>query len=213
MARTLSQILTDANAFLDLEAAEPTGTELATRTNYANQAVWDAANAVQFPELHRIYEVDPGSNSRVSLPGNFREFMTSPKQYTGGAWVEFPEISPLERFSKSSGDKYCYVTGNPMEGYDVVFNGLTANATISMDFQRFPSGLATLSDICELPDAQYVVTKVESYVLKSRSDDRFPLVENDANIKLQGMIGRSMKTNGRENITPRTSKGNYSIGG
>jgi hypothetical protein len=78
--RTLSQILVDANAFLDLDAAVPTSSELTSRVNYANQAVWDAAGVGQLKEFHTIHEVNPGSSSRVSLPNNFREFMASPKQ-------------------------------------------------------------------------------------------------------------------------------------
>jgi hypothetical protein len=50
----------------------------------------------------------------------------------------------------------------------------------------------TYSDICELPDADYVKLKLISYILQSRSDERFPIVDADANLKLQNMIGRSM---------------------
>jgi hypothetical protein len=140
--------------------------------------------------------------------------MASPKQpVSDGAWDEFIEIDPLDRFTKSSTDKYCYVTGNPMAGYAAVFNGLTANVTLSMDFQRYPSGLATLADICELPDPTFVTSKLESYVLKSRSDDRYPVIENEANLKLQNMFGRNMKTNGRENTTKRAGAAAYAIGG
>ena len=46
--KTLSDILIEANATLDLDASSPTGTELTTRANYADQAVWDAAATGQF---------------------------------------------------------------------------------------------------------------------------------------------------------------------
>lgn len=191
---TLAQILRNANSFLDLEDDIPTGDELMTRINYANQAVNDAAVGAQFAEFHSIYQVNPSAMASVSLPSNFRELETSPRQLRGdGAYDQFDAISPNERFNKNSDDKYCYVLGNSQSGYTAVFNGLTANATLSIDFQRFPSGMATLSDICELPDPQYVVTKIEAYVLMGRSDDRFPQVEADAQRRLQNMVGRESK--------------------
>lgn len=204
MARTLSQILIAANAYTDLDASEPTGDELATRTNYADFAVREAADVVQLPEFHEIIERDLASSALTTLPGNFREFMTAPKQPTdSGKWNDFPEIRPVDRFSKENTDKYCYVTGNPMEGYIVTFNNLEANITLSMDFQRYPSGLATLTDICELPDDSYVTEKVKSYVLQARTDERFPQVEASSQLKLKNMIGRKSKPpGGGPNFTP-----------
>jgi hypothetical protein len=38
MATTLEDILKTSNSFLDLEYALPTGTELITRTDFANQS-------------------------------------------------------------------------------------------------------------------------------------------------------------------------------
>lgn len=214
MARTLQNILIDANAYLDLEAAVPTSTELTTRANYANQSVWDASAVAQFSEFHQIYEVVVSNNASVSLPSNFREFVLAPKQRLGGSWVDFDEIRPQDRFTKESTDKYCYVVGNPASGYTVVLNGLEANATLSMDFQRYPSGFATLTDVCELPDPTYVTTKIEAYVLESRNNDRFPIVKADANSKLQNMVGREMKTpGGGLNQIPKKGAALYSIGG
>jgi len=212
MGRTLQDILIDANAYLDLEASAPTGTELVTRANYANQAVLDASAVAQFSEFYQIYEVMVSNNASVSLP-NFREFTLAPKQYVGGGWVDFLEIKPQERFNKTADEKYCYVVGNPATGYTAVFNGLTANATLSMDFQRFPSGLLTLTDVCELSDPTYVTARVEAYVLESRNNDRFPIVKAEANGKLQNMVGREMKTpGGGTNTTPRQGTTAYSIG-
>lgn len=196
MARTLQDILYDVNSFVDLQFELPTGDELTTRTNYANQAVWEASAMVQLNEFTRIYEVDPGSSSTVTLPLNFREFKNSPRQNVNGTWVEYPEIDPGEIYNKTSGDRYCYVMGNPASGYVVNFNGLVSGATVSIVHQVYPSGLATLTDKCELSDPQYVVAKVESLVLQARGDDRFPYVDADAKNKLKNMVGRGMKSPG-----------------
>jgi hypothetical protein len=215
MARTLSQILIDANAFLDLDASEPTNTELSTRVNFANQAVQNAAAIGQLSEFHSIYTVNPSTLASISLPANYREMMTGPRQLlSDGSWSDpFNEIKPLERYEKTTSDKYCYVLGNPSQGYTAVFNGLEANATLSIDFQRFPSGMATLSDICELPDPMVVVTEIEALVLESRSDDRFPIKRAESNQKMQAMYGREMKTpGGGINSTRRQGTAAYRIG-
>lgn len=211
--KTLQQILIDANAYLDLEAAEPTGSELTTRSNYANQAVWDASAVAQFSELHTNYVVPTLTNSTITLPSNFKELMNSPQVLEeNGQWTGYEEIDAMERYSKSSSDKYCYVMGNPAEGYRAIFNNLTANATLSFDYQRFPSGLLTLADMCELSDPMYVVAKIESYVLQSRSDDRFPQVEAEASRRLMNMVGRESKVpGGGINTTKKTGIANYRI--
>lgn len=207
MSRTLSQILTDVNSYTDLDASVPTGDELTIRTNYANQAVLEAADTGVFSEFNVIYNVDLGSGAVATLPGNFRGLLTAPRQSVNGGFVDYPEVPPAERFSKTSTDKYCYITGNPASNYLVTFNNLTANATISLDYQRFPSGFATLTDICELPDDTYIVEKVKSYVLQARNNERFPQVEANAQLKLKNMIGRSSKTlGGGENRTPTATK-------
>ena len=208
MARTLLQILTAANAYTDLDASQPTGDELSTRTNYADSAVREAADIVQLPEFHEIVERNLGSSASTSLPINYRELMTSPKQPNSDDWDEFPEIRPVDRFSKENTDKYCYVTGNPMEGYVITFNNLEANVTLSIDYQRYPNGFATLTDICELPDDSYVTEKVKSYVLQARTDERFPQIEASAQMKLKNMIGRKSKPpGGGPNYTPRNTRG------
>ena len=147
--RTLNQILIDCNAYLDLDASIPTGTELTTRTNYANQAVWEASAIAQFSEFQNVYEVNVSGNATISLPTGFREFQTAPRLMDSSLdWVIYEEIKPDDRYGKVSTDKYCYVLGNPATGYNAIFNNLTANCTLSITYQRYPSGFATLTNIC-----------------------------------------------------------------
>ncbi len=209
--RTLNDLLIDANAYLDLDASIPTGTELTTRTNYANQAIWDASAYAQFNEFKKVYTVDVGTLASIPLPTGFRGFNIAPQLLTSaGTWDSYEQIVPEDMYAKSSSDKYCYVLGNPRESYTAVFNNLTANCTLSITYQRYPSGMATLSDICELPDPQYVVSQLESYVLQSRRDERFPSKDAEAQRKLRNMIGRGSKTpGGGVNQVKRTGVSNY----
>jgi len=191
---TLNDILLDSSAVLDLEASVPTGDELTLRTNLANQAVEDAAAFVQLPEFKMEYSLYVTSILTLPLPSNFREFQENPKQLCSGGWVEFPEIENEEKYGNS--DYWCYVTGNKAEGFYATFNGLTTGATLSIIYQRYPSGMATLTDVCELSDAAYVSRKIESYVLYSRGDDRFQTAEFRANTILTNMAGRRSKSSG-----------------
>lgn len=193
MARTLREILIDANSVLDLEAAIPTGDELTLRSNYANQAIWDAAATGQFNEFKNEYQVGTSTLATIPLPSNFREFQMDPMLSVSGGWERYPEIDIDEKYEKGTGEKYCYVMGNPQEGYNAIFNGLEAGCTLSIIYQRYPTGLLTLTDKCELSDPGYVVRKIESYVLYSRTDERFPTANAMAEQKLLNMAGREMK--------------------
>lgn len=194
--QTLEDILISVNSYVDLAAELPTGDELSTRTNYANRAIWDATAVYQFPEFNKVYSVTASTSATLPLPSGFREFKGNPKQYTGGVWQEYEEVDFQERYNKSSGDRYCYVLGNPQEGYVVVFNNLISGDTLNIDYQQFPSGFATLTSVCELADPTYVATKVESYILQARGDDRFPTVDANAEKKLRNLVGRKMKSPG-----------------
>jgi len=196
---TLSTILTAVNAYVDLEAAEPTGSELTLRTNYANQAVREWGAAYQWPELTQPYTYY-ATAATIPLPTSFREFLDAPRDINGFSYIQ---IAPEERQKRDPAEMYSYLTGNQSSGFTMYFNQFTGG-TLSMTFQRYPSGFATLTDICEVPDPEYVKMKVASYILQSRSDDRFPTVEATANTMLQNMIGRRMRPlGGGVNTTPR----------
>jgi len=201
--KTLQQILISANAFLDLEASLPTGDELTLRTDFADRSIWDAAATAQLKEFKRVYEtsVTRSSLASISLPSDWREFQNVPRIYNGGVWHEYTEIKPENKYDQGEADEYCYVLGTPGD-YTAVINQ-PLDGTFSSVYQRFPSGFATLTDKCELPDPTYVITKVEAYVLEGRGDERFPQLIAQSEQKLVNMIGRGSKTpGGGVNTTP-----------
>lgn len=191
--KTLSDILVEANATLDLDATAPSGTELTTRTNYADQAVWDAAAMGQLNEFKSEFLSTTSTLATIPLPSGFRELMDDPRIATSSGWESWEAIEVEQKYTKGSQDRYCYILGNPSSGYSLIFNQIVASGSLSIIYQRFPSGLQTLTDTCELSDPQYVVRKIESYVLYSRSDDRFPIAEQRAGSALANMVGRGMK--------------------
>lgn len=191
--QTLSTILTNANAILDLEATLPTGDELTLRKNYTNQAIFDASATVQLSEFKNEYIGNVSTALTIPLPSNFRELQQDPRLLIGGSWESWPEIEAEEKYNHSTSERYCYVMGNPSSGYNLIFNSPEASATLSVIYQRYPSGMNTLTDICELSDPTYVTRKIESYVLYARGDDKFEIAESRAQTSLLNMAGREMK--------------------
>lgn len=207
--RTLQSILIDANAYLDLDASLPTGDDLTVRTAYAQQAVREWADYGRWKELSTPYNLY-ATLGTASLPTNFKELEAKPKDLYGNY---YPEIKISERVNKEVNEKYCYVEGNEAQGYTITFNGLASLATLPITYQRSPSNMATLTDICEVPDDTYVVQKVISLVLQSRSDERFPTIDADAQRRLSNMVGRNMITTpGGDKTIRRTGSAAWSIG-
>lgn len=207
--RTLEQILIDATAYLDLTAEVPTGDDLDVRVNYAQQAVREWADAYRWKELSTPI-TSVATLTTLSLPSNFKELEGIPKDMEGNF---YPEIRPADRVYQGINDKYSYIEGNHSQGYIATFNGLASLATLSLTYQRQPSNMATLSNFCEVPDDLFVVQKVISLVLQSRSDERFPTVEADSQRRLTNMIGRNMVTTpGGANTTRRRGSSAYRIG-
>lgn len=209
MSRTLSDILIDSNSYLDLEAALPEGDDLLVRVAYAKQAVREWGDAYKWKELSTPYTTF-ATLGTISLPTNFKELEGKPKDLSGNF---YPQIDPSTRVYMDYSQKYSYVTGNQAQGFTLTLNGLASLATLSLTYQRQPSNMATLSDICEVPDDTYVVQRVNSLVLQSRSDERFPIVEADAQRRLQNMIGRNMIINpGGDKVIRRSGASAWAIG-
>lgn len=210
MARTLQQILIDANSYLDLDASLPIGDDLTVRTEYAKQAVREWADAYRWRELSTPYSV-LATSATISLPTGFKELEAIPQDSSG---EYYPEVRVADRLTQDDGDKFSFITGNEVTGYVMTLENLpNEDTTISLTYQRQASVMATLTDICEVPDDQFVVKKIISYVLQSRSDERFPTVESEAQRLLSNMIGRSMsQTSGGSNRMRRTGSAAYAIG-
>ena len=206
---TLNDILLDSSAVLDLSGSLPTNDELTLRKNYANQAVEDAAATGQLPEFRVEYSLYTTGGRQVPL-GGFRELECNPRALSSTGWREFNEVELVNREDAvSDGNDFCWITGNPQAGYYCNFStNLAANMSLSVIYQRYPSGMPSLTSICELSDPTYVTRKIESYVLYSRGDDRFQTAEARANAVLLNMTGRKMKGTGGQYRTTQAGFNN-----
>jgi hypothetical protein len=206
---TLQDLLIQANSYLDLAAEVPSGDDLTVRINYAQQAVNEWASTYKWRQLKskNSYFV---TGATVSLPDNFRELLSPPVDTNKH---EYNEI-PLENSQYvDSSERYCYVDGSQLAGHSLIMTPLASGASISVAWQRYPSNMATLSDVCEVPDPEYVKWKIISYTLQSRSDERFPIVDAEANRVLSNMIKReSVRLPGGKNFTPKSGSSAWKIG-
>lgn len=185
--KTLSDILIEVNSYLDLTAELPSGDDLTVRTNFANQAVDEWAASYRFRQLKETTDYF-ATAATVPLNGSFKELLAPPVSGT----TEYREVQMEERHGLS-GDTFCYIRGNQVSGYNMIVSGLPSEgATLSIDWLRYPSHMATLTSVCEVPDTDFVKLKVISQVLQSRLDERFPTVEAEAKRILNNMIGREM---------------------
>ena len=210
---TLQDILLDSASYLDLDATLPTGTELTTRVRFSKMAVREWGDAYKWRQLKT--ELNPTLGSFASLAlSNYRFLDGPPMEYLStSTYQSYPEIAPSDRFDKNIDDKYSYVTGNDSEGWAIHISGINVNATLSIPYIRQPSTMSTLTDICEIPDTQFVTERVISYVLQARNDERFPIVVAEGNRLLKNMVSTEMiKLPGGTNTTPKRGASAYSIG-
>lgn len=210
---TLNTILQDSASYLDLDNALPTSTELTTRVRFANMAVNEWADAYKFRQL-KVDSISTLASFASLALLNYRQLSGPPMEWlTDGTYRSYTEITPEERFEKQTSDYYCYVLGNDAVGWSLHVNGIAVNSTLTIQYIRGASGMATLTDICEVPDPLFVTNRVISYVLQARNDERFPIMLAEGNRLLKNMIGQEMyQRPGGNNSIPKRGIAAYSIG-
>ena len=199
---TVSNVLQDVAGYINQDTTLPTGTELTTWTNLINQAQTEWGEAYQWKEL-RVSKHSPSfglSSTSLPLPTNFKKLMSPVYDMSKTSSNKYIEIDPSDRHLKTSDQKYCYLVGNNLTGRALVINpALPSGASIVLDYQSFPSSVVSTSDTLTCPSRQFIVKRVESYILGSRSDSRFPLVQRDADNSLANMMEEEAAKSGGQN--------------
>ncbi len=132
---------------------------------------------------------------------------------TDNTYTAYPEIQPAEKYEKDSDDEYCYVMGNQIGGFHLHVNEIAVNSTLIIPYVRGPSLMATLADVCEVPDPEFITSRIISYVLQARNDERFPIVHANGNRLLRNMVTtEQIRVPGGTNTTPKKGVAKYSIG-
>lgn len=201
----VATILKSVGALTETDTTLPTGSDLTVRIQYINDALGEWADTYTWSDLRKTIYVNPttASTTSIGLPADFREPMTPLVEYTtNGVQIPYTLITPGERFSKDSTDKYCYVTGTILNKSLQIPNGLVSGASLQFDYMCFPSSVATLTDYVPISSSQYLVKKVASMVFQSRSDSRFPLLLQEAQRLLSNAIEEQNVPFGRTNQIP-----------
>lgn len=190
MQKTLESILNDIGAYVDQDTTLPTGVELVTRINFVNQAMTEWEESYQWAQLRVLSNLTFAfSGTSFALPINFKKLMSMPTDVSQASNNQYTQIRPEDRLSTPSLSKYCFVVGDDARGRALVINPpLASGASITFDYQSYPSSLATLTDISVCPQPNFLVKRAIGYVLESRSDTRFPQVKADADVILEKMI-------------------------
>ena len=207
---TVNNVLTDIAGYINQDTTIPTGTELDTWINLINQAQTEWGEAYQWKDL-RVNRYSPSfglSAVSIGLPVNFKKLMSPVYDMSKSSSNKYKEIPPSDRHLKTSSDKYCYLTGNNISGKALTIHpALISGASIVLDYQSNPSSVASLNDILTCPSRQFIVKRVESYILASRSDSRFPLVAKEAENSMENMMEEeAVKSGGMDNRTPNYFK-------
>lgn len=210
----LSEILISVGAITDQDASLPTGSDLIQRIQFANDALGEWSDTYTWTDLRKTLYINPTNSSTTSigLPSTFREPLSALVQFNENGSKESFEIIPaVQRFDKSSNDKYCYIDGVYPSKALVIPNVLASGSSLQIDYMSFPSSLATLTDEVPISATQYMVKKIAALVLQGRGDPRFPSIQNDAQRILSNAIEEQNVPFGRVNRIPYYT-GGFTIG-
>jgi hypothetical protein len=191
MRQTLEQILQRIGGYVDQEVATPTSTDLTSRTDYVNRALFEWANSYDWDNLNQTYNFTISATSTVSLalPDNFKKPMSALFDYVTNPPTEYPLVPKDERFGYQLNESYAYLDGDDADGYFLIVpKGLASGASIVMDIQVYPSALASLNQYAQVKDTDYLVQRAISLVLEARGDSRYPIARAEADRILANMI-------------------------
>lgn len=189
--KTLEDILEDIGAYVDQDTTLPTGTELTVRVNLVNQSLRDWADTYDWSQLRQIGTLSVSlSGTSAALPTNFKKLLSPvyDMSKTVSTDREYVEIDPDERYQRQTSDKVIWTAGDEARGYYVGTYGFTSLFSGVFDYQSVPSSLATLADTAVIQNPNYLVKRTIAYILEARSDARFPLAKQDAELEMRKMV-------------------------
>lgn len=201
----VATILKSVGAITEQDAIIPNGIDLEVRLAYINDALGEWADTYTWSDLRKTIYINPTTASTISigLPTDFRQPLTSLTEYTANdTTIPYEIIKPENRFSKNSTDKYCYISGTILNKSLQIPNSLNSGASLQLDYLCFPSSIVTTTDYVPITSSQYLVKKVASMVLQSRSDNRYQLLQQEAQRLLANAIEEQNIPFGRSTQIP-----------
>jgi len=183
MAKTLEDILKDISTYVDQADDTPTGEDLAVRTRLVNRRLRTYGESYDWQELRTEYGfiTSQVSQATISLPTNFKKLASPLYYYVSSVPRVYTEIDPSRSYEADSSDYVFYIMGNEATGFNLIVpNGLPSGASLVMQYQSFPSSVASLSDTISINTPEYLVQGVIADVLEGRADERFQIAQANA---------------------------------
>lgn len=192
------------------------GTDWNYRLNLLNRAQQDWALAYEWPHLYKeinaLTSLATGQAS-ISLPADFRKLATLFQYNDGMKTWSAPEIdaptrtrylgivntnvnlSPSAMIPSSipSSNPYCYVLGNPANGWTLVNVPGTypSGASLFYGYWAYPTSLASATDVSQCPEPEYLVTRALSLYFQAKEDGRFQDMRAEADRYIGEMIDKA----------------------
>ena len=179
---------------LDEDTSVLSSDDYSLRLSYINRAQREWAEISDWQVLYDEYNVlvsTSTGNASIALPNNFRKLASVPLiPYNSTDTDKYLEVLPQQDNQYNDYDNRVWVLGSPNEGYTLrVFGStLASGASVKVPFYRSPASLASPANIPTVPNAEYLVQRVVSYVWESREDARFPQAKAEADKILQNML-------------------------
>jgi len=216
---TLSDVLARVAAYINQDTTIPTGSDLTVFTNFVNQSQDQWADSyVWRKQLMKQYSPTISvSQTSLAMPSDF-DRMASPVydlSVSDSVSNRYFELVPDQRFLTDSTAKYCYLVGDNSTGRALNFNPpLASGASLGFDYMARPASLTTLTSLVTCPSDQYIVLKTIAKILSARSDPRFTIIEDQAEVLMGHMMDdEAAATGGMNNQTRQQfDRDNFRIG-
>lgn len=216
-ALTETQILSAVYTNIELDATDwsATSDEYLAGRRFCNQSInrWENAIVIQqgkevpikWRELWaNLTDASDGTKTQTagtysySCPTNFKSPGSYVRTVTTGGDSTIWDVVGIDRVAslvKESGYKFCYFSGNQKDGFKINFNPLitlTTGDTIKYEYYKYATTFTTTTSTTEIADPYFIVCDVTGHFLKDEDAAQSKFWFNQADARLNQMIGNNM---------------------
>jgi len=165
------------------------------RLKYINRAQNRWQEMSDWPQLYKEVFTNTSQasgNVTVAMPADFKKLAGFPLiiESSSDSGTEYAQIDPQERERYGITDKFCYVLGNPSDGYSLILHpgSLSSGASIYYNYWSAGATLASPADVSMCPDPEYLVVESIAQLWEAREDPRYPEMKSEADRRLAQML-------------------------
>lgn len=209
---TEQEILQAVYAMLEGDTSywETTSDEYLAGRAYCNSAInrWERLEGIRWRELYATLTdslVGLGGDKTLTAgtysydcPSDFKFLLGHVRTVDTSGNSTYYTVIPVERISKmdDSLTNWCYITGNPKDGYDLHFNPdltLTTGHTIAYEYYKTATTFTATSSVNEMSDPYFIVYFVLSRFYNNDGEDgKSAIAFQEAEARLDQMKTENM---------------------